>query len=210
MPRGLFLDLDGTLADSLGVLKQVYRDFLSQHRVEPSDTEFEAMNGPPLATVVSLLRQRHSLPGTDAGLLEGYLRLLGEAHAGASPNRGGRALLEAARERGWRTAVVTSATRAHAEIWLNRHRLREQVDIVVGGDEVSRGKPDPDPYLLAISRTGCDAKASIAVEDSRSGAAAAVAAGLSTHVLADDEEDGWPREVRFIRSLADMIGQIEC
>jgi HAD superfamily hydrolase (TIGR01509 family) len=210
MPRGLFLDLDGTLANSLGVLRRVYRDFLAQHGKTPSDVEFEAMNGPPLATVVGLLRQRHSLPGTDTSLLDDYTQMLGDAHAAALPNRGARALLEAARASGWRTAVVTSATRFHAEAWLDRHQLRERIMTVVGGDEVARGKPAPDPYLLALSRIGCDPCASIAIEDSRSGAAAAVAAGLTTHVLANDDRAGWPGEVRFLRRLVDMIPVIEC
>ena len=52
---------------------------------------------------------------------------------------------------------------------------------VVSGDQVERGKPHPDPYLLAAERLGVDARDCLAIEDSPTGAASASAAGC--HVL---------------------------
>ena len=56
--------------------------------------------------------------------------------------------------------------------------LAPLVDVVVAGDEVPNGKPAPDAYLRACELLGVDAGGAIAVEDSRTGAAAARAAGL--------------------------------
>ena len=51
---------------------------------------------------------------------------------------------------------------------------------VVTGDRVERGKPHPDPYLLAAAELGVDPADCVAVEDSRTGVASAVAAGVWT------------------------------
>jgi beta-phosphoglucomutase-like phosphatase (HAD superfamily) len=49
--------------------------------------------------------------------------------------------------------------------------------VSVTGDEVSRGKPHPDPYLLAAERLGVDARECVAIEDSPTGVRSALAAG---------------------------------
>ncbi len=50
----------------------------------------------------------------------------------------------------------------------------------VTGDEVSNGKPDPEPYLVAAAALGVDPAACVAIEDSPTGVAAALAAGCAT------------------------------
>ena len=50
----------------------------------------------------------------------------------------------------------------------------------VTGDEVSNGKPDPEPYLAAAEAVGVDPAACVAIEDSPTGVAAALAAGCAT------------------------------
>ena len=51
---------------------------------------------------------------------------------------------------------------------------------VTDGDEVSNGKPDPEPYLAAAAAVGVDPAACVAIEDSPTGVAAALAAGCAT------------------------------
>ena len=55
-------------------------------------------------------------------------------------------------------------------------------DTVVTGEVVSRGKPDPEPYLMAARRLGVDPRDCVAVEDSRTGATSAAAAGCAVLV----------------------------
>lgn len=51
---------------------------------------------------------------------------------------------------------------------------------LVAGDEVKRGKPDPEPYLAAAAALGVDPRNCVAIEDSPTGAASALAAGCAT------------------------------
>jgi phosphoglycolate phosphatase-like HAD superfamily hydrolase len=60
--RGLFLDLDGTLADSLGVLRRSYFRFLREFNQEGSDAEFDRLNGPKLSEIIGTLQREYHLP----------------------------------------------------------------------------------------------------------------------------------------------------
>jgi HAD superfamily hydrolase (TIGR01509 family) len=208
--RALLLDLDGTLADSLAVMRLVYGRFLDSLGRAATDAEFARLNGPPLADVVRLLKQAHRLPQPVEELLTRYRDLIDRAYLEVRPAAGARALLEHARKLGYTVAVVTSNSAGRARDWLERVELGRLVDVLVAEEDVTRGKPAPDPYLLATARTGCTAAASIAVEDSPQGARAARDAGLRTFVLAPDPVSGptWPAGAEPIPSLSDLAGHL--
>ena len=71
--------------------------------------------------------------------------------------------------------------------WLHRliNKLLDYFTAITSGDEVKRGKPHPDIYLLAIKKLGLDPKDCIAFEDSELGALAAITAGLNVVVVPD-------------------------
>lgn len=75
-------------------------------------------------------------------------------------------------------AVVTSAPNAIARWRLERAGLPVPA-VVVGADDVPRGKPNPDPYLLAANLLGVDPSRCVGVEDSPTGLAALRAAGVA-------------------------------
>jgi HAD superfamily hydrolase (TIGR01509 family) len=185
--RALLLDLDGTLADSLGVMRDVYERFLTQFGYEGDDEEFAALNGPPLAEVVRQLKDRRRLTGSHEDLLVQYRGLLDTAYGEVPAAAGAEKLLDEARAAGWATVVVTSAPSALARTWLRAVGLEGLVDSVVGGEMVARGKPDPDPYLAALAAVGARPERSLAVEDSGQGVAAALAAGVPTLLYRPDE-----------------------
>lgn len=177
--RALLLDFDGTLADSLGVMKDVYRAFLTGHGATPSDAEFDRLNGPPLAEVVADLCQTHHIALAPDDALRRYGAEIDRALDQVRPSHGAGAVLAAAHDLGWNVGIVTSNDRARVQAWLARTNLASLVDVVIGG-EVHPGKPDPLPYLTALERLGCAAEHVFAVEDSVQGYQAAAAAGIRT------------------------------
>lgn len=181
--RGLLLDLDGVLCDSLPALRAAYHGFLADLGRAGSDEEFESLNGPPLEEVARRLALAHGLTDAPEALLAALKARAAEAHAAAAPAAGAREVLREAQAFGWRIAVVTSAPGQSARAWIDRAGLDPYVDILVHGEAVSRGKPDPEPYRLATARLGCAPGACVAVEDSVQGASAALAAGAPTYVL---------------------------
>ena len=68
---------------------------------------------------------------------------------------------------------------------LSKVGILDYFSVITGGEEVKRGKPHPDIYLLAIEKLGVTAPECIAFEDSELGARAAIAAGLKVVVVPD-------------------------
>ena len=82
-------------------------------------------------------------------------------------------------------AIVTSSSRSSAERNLSLAGIRSRFDTILTLDDVTRGKPSPDLYLLAARRLGFAPQACIAVEDSNHGVAASHAAGAITIMVPD-------------------------
>lgn len=155
--KAIFFDLDGTLADSLDVMKMVYRRFLESLGKEPSDAEFARLNGPPLREIAGILKRTHNLVDEEDQLLSKYQSILDRVYEEVEPAAGALELLQHTRARGMTTAVVTSNGRRRTESWLKRVGLFETIDDVVTSEDVTKGKPDPEPYMVALERPACKA-----------------------------------------------------
>lgn len=92
---------------------------------------------------------------------------------------GARELLAELRAAGIPTALVTMSMRTMAEAIVDLIDF-EAFDLVVGGDEVPRPKPFPDPYLQAAEALGVDIRHCVAIEDSPTGVRSALASGATT------------------------------
>jgi HAD superfamily hydrolase (TIGR01509 family) len=75
-------------------------------------------------------------------------------------------------------AVCTGSRRAEAELQLRAAGLYELFGAVITRDEVTRIKPDPEPYLRACAAVGREPGACVAVEDTPTGIRSALAAGM--------------------------------
>lgn len=82
-------------------------------------------------------------------------------------------------------AVATSTRRDRALAKLEHAGLASRLDVLVGGDEVPRGKPEPDIFLEAASRLAVTAGDCVVIEDSDAGMFAAIAAGMTPIMVPD-------------------------
>lgn len=106
--------------------------------------------------------------------------------AGPIPLKPGAAeLLRLLHGQGMPLAVVTSTRRAKAEAALRRAGLWPFLGALIGGDDVTQGKPDPEPYLAGAARLGVAPERCAAFEDSPTGVRSAVAAGCIVAQIPD-------------------------
>ncbi|WP_438354989.1 HAD family hydrolase [Microbacterium sp. CJ88] len=91
---------------------------------------------------------------------------------------GARELLASVRAAGVKTALVTMSIRRMADAVAGLIEF-DAFDLVVAGDEVTRPKPFPDPYLQACAALGVDVDDTVAIEDSPNGLRSAVASGAT-------------------------------
>ena len=80
---------------------------------------------------------------------------------------------------GYPLAVASSGVRGYLETVLQRLGLRQYFGVLVSGEDVTRGKPDPEPYLLAAARLGVRPGQCVVFEDAAVGVRAAKAAGMA-------------------------------
>jgi len=91
------------------------------------------------------------------------------------------------RRDGWRQAIASSAPRANIETVLEVLSSTHIFDAIVSAEDVHKGKPDPEVYLLAAERVGIGASDCIVVEDAVAGIEAARAAGMHSIGVSRDE-----------------------
>jgi HAD superfamily hydrolase (TIGR01509 family) len=175
--QAVLLDMDGTLVDTEGFWWDVEVEIFARLGHTLDDSWRHVVVGGPMTRSAGFLleatgaditlaelsvllndgfeaRIGHALP-----LMPGAARLLAELHEHAIP-----------------TALVSASHRRIIDrvlTVLGPHHF----DLSVAGDEVSRTKPFPDPYLLAAAKLGADPARCAVVEDTATGVAAAEAAG---------------------------------
>ena len=79
--------------------------------------------------------------------------------------------------------VVTSSRKDHFDLIHRATGLLKYFDFVLTASDYTHVKPDPEPYLRAVERSGVDREACVAIEDSERGLASATGAGISCIVV---------------------------
>lgn len=180
---GVLFDMDGTLVDSERLWTVAMDQVAAQLGGEISSAARLEMVGQPIPHSVDLMLADIG-SGQDAESTTSLLLAI-TAEIFAEDllwQPGAQELIDAIRDAGLRTALVTNSPRSLVDVALDLlgdHRF----DATVCGDEVSRPKPAPDPYLQAMDLLGLTAEQCLAVEDSPSGTVAAVAAGIPVLVV---------------------------
>lgn len=179
----ILFDLDGVLVDSRPLIDGIWRSWAAGRGLE-AEPFLRVAHGRRTSETL-----RQVMPSLDiaaeTAALDAMEETMGE---GLVPVAGAGELLASLDPAGW--AVVTSGSRAVATLRLRAAGLPLPA-VMVTGNDVTRGKPDPAPYLLGARWTGADPGACLVVEDSPAGVASGKAAGMrvvavtSTHAAGD-------------------------
>jgi HAD superfamily hydrolase (TIGR01509 family) len=175
----LVLDMDGLLVDTETVAGEALRLFLLGHGHEMLPRTLEGALGRRLPEAVAAVAAEYDLAGSLDELVVAYDAMRLEALRGnVAAMPGAVALLDWAAAKGLPRALATSSFRGHAEVSLAEAALMGRFEVEVTGDEVERGKPAPDLFLLAAERLGVLAESCVVFEDAPAGLEAAARAGM--------------------------------
>ncbi|MET8009698.1 HAD-IA family hydrolase [Streptomyces sp. NPDC005271] len=172
----LLFDNDGTLVSSMESVLRCWTQWAGEHGI-PAEVFAEVeLHGRPANDIIGDLlpadrvaRARARIDELEVEDVPGGVKLL----------PGTAELLESLPAERW--AVVTSANRRLAEARLAEVDIRPRT--LITADDITRGKPDPEPFLLAAERLGVDPARCVVFEDAPAGLAAARAAGMRTVAL---------------------------
>src|SRR5438270_432611 len=151
--RAVIFDLDGVLADSELWWNEIDAKLLSEYGVIYRGEYHREVLGVSYRLAVEFYKKALGLSAS----VEELMRRRGEIATEFFANRVGlfpsaRATLGELRQLKVQLAVGTSSVSASARPFLDRHQLTKFFDVIVTGDEIERGKPEPDIYLLALER----------------------------------------------------------
>lgn len=177
--RGILFDMDGVLIDS----EPVHADAITALAVELSgrtltQAELMSFKGVPDREVAAgILRLFPASGRTAPELMARAFELYEDRFARVRLIAGAREFAVESKAAGYRMAVATSAAPSMQTMAFEAFDLAELFETVVTGNDVKRGKPDPEPYLMAAARLGLDPEECVVIEDSVNGVLSGKAAG---------------------------------
>jgi HAD superfamily hydrolase (TIGR01509 family) len=206
LPRAILWDMDGTLALSEPLHMRTLLAALAHHGVIAGDELHPLMFGQTGKAVHRIVQERF---GIETGFHDWSVyraaRYVAEAPQ-LAPRPGALEVWHAARAAGLRQAIVSNAGRMLLEANLNALGLQAPELISVSANDVREGKPDPEPYLRAAYLLDVDADDAVAIEDSPTGAQAALAAGMRVIGWPAEKEHGslFARQVELVHGAGEL------
>lgn len=187
--RACLIDWDGTLVDSLPLLRTVYYKVLKTYGIEGTDEEFQTLIGPTVPQIAKILKDWHQIPNSVEQITSFYNQILSDEYVQEV-----RIQKEAQNFLSWITqtplkvAIVSSASSDLIRPILSKAGFPESLPII-GAEGGVQGKPAPDLYLHALDRLGCRPQEAIAIEDALPGLIAADSAGIATIWYNPNQDD---------------------
>lgn len=219
--KAALIDMDGTLLDSMPSHARAWQRMVSELGIDCGLDEFfgyEGMTG--AATIDLIFRRELGRPATEQEKTELYARKTG--YFNELPRvpvmPGAARMLEILKKRGIKRVLVTGSGQKSTI-----GRLAEEFPgafeegMMVTSRDVSRGKPDPEPYLLAMSKAGVLPSDAMVVENAPLGVKAGAASGAFTVAVTTGpipEQDMWdagadmvfPSMEAFADALPGLLG----
>jgi HAD superfamily hydrolase (TIGR01509 family) len=207
--QALIFDMDGLLVDSEPLSEAAMTAFLRRYGREPRAEVAARLLGRRLPEAIAIVREAYELelPVEELIAIYGEMRLAA-LRGNVRPMPGAAEIIAFGRATGLRLALATSGHRSHADLSLGETGLAGCFDAEATGDDVQRGKPAPDLFLLAAERVGVDPAACVVFEDAPLGVAAAVAAGTRAVAVPNAKSRTMPFPVAPEAVLPDLTAGI--
>jgi HAD superfamily hydrolase (TIGR01509 family) len=179
---GAFIfDLDGVMVDTEPISRQAWHIILKDFDLDLDKETYHGIIGRRSDESAQIIKSSLGLSVDASELVRRKKKALNRLLSRDIPIMPGLGrLVERLSDAGIAWAVATSSPRRYAQDILTRIGLLQECSVLAGGDEVLRGKPEPDIYLLAAERLGVLPQGCLALEDSLPGCQAAIAAGMVT------------------------------
>jgi len=178
MIEAFIFDMDGLLVDSEPLAAKAMDDFLRRYGFDRRAEIHEQLLGRRLPEALAIVKAGYEMEDPLEELIARYGEMRLAALRGVAPMPGAAEIIAFGRAAGMKLALATSGMRTHADLSLAETGLAGLFDAEVTGDEVTKGKPAPDLFLLAAERLGVDPAACIVFEDAPAGVMAAKAAEM--------------------------------
>lgn len=180
-PLAVIFDVDGVLIDSYTPHFQSWQEIARDYGIDYTEAMFATGFGRTSREIVATQWNRPELSADEIRKIddakEAAYRRIVSGNFPAMP--GATELVSALHAAGFRIAVGSSGPPENVDLAIEKLKLEPWLSARVTGRDVTRGKPDPQVFLIAADRLGVPRERCAVVEDAPAGVAAAKAAGMA-------------------------------
>ncbi|OAQ42008.1 hypothetical protein A5893_02500 [Pedobacter psychrophilus] len=204
--KAVIFDMDGTLVDNIPFHKKAWLQFLHAYQISIPEAEFDAQNHGTGPEMVKKFFGNH-LSNRELNDLwkvkeetyrELYTRKL-------KPINGLNSFLKSLKKENIRIALATMGTKENIDLVLDGLDIRDYFEVIVAGDEVSKGKPHPEVYSKAAEMLDLKTMHCIAIEDSMSGIRSAAAAGMEVIAITTSSSENYFKNIGLRYIIKDFL-----
>jgi HAD superfamily hydrolase (TIGR01509 family) len=206
--KAVVFDMDGLLVDTEVVYRDAMMEVSRRRGLELPLDVFLTMVGSPLAHTRTVATEHFGEDfDCDAWIADTWTLAHERIDLGVALKAGVTELLDALEAADIPRAVATSSSHATVERQLGPNGLIPRFQAIVARGDYARGKPNPDPFLVAAERLGVDPASCLALEDSHNGVRAAHAAGMMT-IMVPDLLEATPEIAALCAAVANTLHDV--
>ena len=189
-PKACLFDLDGVLLDTEGLHKKAWFKTADTFGTKLSEEQLMQLQGRRRVDCAKKILEWIKITTSVKHLLEVHQPISKKLMARVREIDGASHLIRWCYENDLPTALVTSSSKSSVAYKCGSNNWQKLIKTRVYGDDLAlrKGKPEPDPYLLAAKKLGINPKLCWAIEDSESGANAASKAGCIVRLLNNEDK----------------------
>ena len=177
--EAVLFDMEGVIIDSEPLWSKAEQQLLARRNLRYSPQLKAAMMGLDSSEAVGFLIKHYNLQESVGDVVEERNQLIAELFRQfLRPMPHALQLVRSVRAAEIKTALASSSPKELVDLALSRLNITGLFDLILGGDQVVRGKPAPDIYLTAARELGVSQENCLVIEDAPHGVAAAKAAGM--------------------------------
>lgn len=200
----VILDLDGTLLNTDGIVNDVLKVYLVKYGKQWDGREAQGIVGKTPSEAAAVIVGDYGLSITADELMTEITPMFSDQWCKIKALPGASRLIKHFRGEGVRMALASNSPRANIETKVSyQPGWKESFSVVIGGDEVTAGKPSPEIFLEAAKKLNIDPSKCLVIEDSPTGVMAGKAAGMEVVAI-----PSLPKQSHLYTSADEVINSL--
>ena len=206
MIKAIIFDMDGLMIDSERVTLECYQERLKDMNLTMDEEFYKTLLGKPIK---GIYQRFYDVYGNDfpiENVIQDVHQLMAERFEteGVPVKKGLVELLHYLKDNNYKTIVATSSNRDRVDKILAQAKITEFFDDSICGDEVTKGKPNPEVFLKSCQKLGVNVDEAIVLEDSEAGIQASYDANIKVICIPDMKYPEKQYEEKTFKILKDL------
>lgn len=206
MIKAIIFDMDGLMIDSERVTFECYQERLKDMNLTMDEEFYKTLLGKPIK---GIYQRFYDVYGNDfpiENVIQDVHQLMAERFEteGVPVKKGLVELLHYLKDNNYKTIVATSSDRDRVDKILAQAKITEFFDDSICGDEVTKGKPNPEVFLKSCQKLGVNVDEAIVLEDSEAGIQASYDANIKVICIPDMKYPEKQYEEKTFKILKDL------